>query len=598
MWNRLSILLIVALMSLAARPASATLGPCDTENSPPGVFPMYATVNIYMYCNPGQPLDGCLHDAFSSSTSLITKSQTEEAIRKAIHIWNEDSGANVKLRYAGETVNAVEPSGVVLRPSLRSDCADNLPCSCPIWDDDLVNRPGALAQTEMYNVSGVRQNGFVRFFKYTGTNCTSVGWDLTEPESSGDDIVFVMIHELGHAVFGIGDMPDDDGDCAHNTATVMHRSGDYERGRVLKPLDTGYAQLKYGAQHRGWFSQVKRQQFASNAWTAPTQILSGSRPLFKPGSMSQNSTFSRFGLVTRSSTHVPADDGTGQYKLMTNSATLATLPTIDTMPRAFSVAVKPSTDEVLVVYMRRKSLGIHGEDAVGNPRTDSVPQESDVGRVCYRRSTDNFFAEVCNGSRFAVRGNPTVTYDPSSNKFVIGYISETGGFVTPTNTNPLVLWTVNPAGNSTQTSIATIPAITSVYAPSVVCSSGTYKCRVVFGSSSSGPSCVNWATFRIVDGQPRMLDASGADNNPAPQIVQPSPCVQTYDTPNTAWNAVNDLMVTVVGKDNQHIQAYVHFSFGMLQYGPAIFSSGTAFISSPAIGVSNGVFEVVYLQYW
>jgi hypothetical protein len=525
------------------------------------------------------------NESLSLSTGL-SLADLQNAVKRTLNILNEDFASPIRFRYGGThagTTNSAPTGSILLR-------------------GDLTCRSGLeLAQAYWYVSSGVRYKGGVYFFKRRLTQinpmqCSDFVWGVKENESGKTDFMLVLLHELGHGVFNSHhpDDPDENqsGNCDYtqDQMTLMRSAAIGGRQLVPKDWDVELFQQRFPKRTTNKFykTYLFSDRVPWSTWTAPRMapgVVNG-RALFRPGSLPQH--VPRIHLVWGRGSNSQALVGgggavaTGKYT-GAGSGITSLQEHAPPMARIPAVAQKPGSDEMLVAYVTRNSLF-------------AAPyiQGSDVGRICYKRSTNGgitFGAETCgaNNPSFQVnRGGLNVVYDQASNNFLIAFI---GGSVSDDdNLNAIHIWGIPSLSGAADPESITlfnastfgIPSIGTWHAPSMACD-GT-RCIVVYEAPNNS-GCLRWF-FGTIDQlffpnpTTRFVPSSG-------EFEQCSGFIGVFGTPSVSFDSGSTGMqrfVLAVTNDSSYAIGY------------RMNSAGTAWVDSHFIyGDSNGYLSTFVL---
>lgn len=538
-----AVLLISAMGSTAL--ADRTNSCYDPDHNLWGNGAVNQTINVYVNNNTAQGLQY----AFNADLA-----NTELVVIRALNILNEEMGGTIKLAYAGTTTSTGYISGgIVLRYAYCSN-SGNLTNAAAV----AYRSPG----------SGTPTAGIVEFYKYYGTNCTL--WDWSFAEDTGTDIVPVILHELGHAVFNMNHVNDNPAapNCEDiGQATVMRPyTNTYGiRGRVLKAWDIEVFQQRY--KHHGLYAKFwKRFRSGPTTWsTAGAAPLQSLNPLFRPGSLPQRSTTRLLGWQQNSQSYSNFA-GAGRTDSARYAAGWQAWQTHQgagyTLPRPVAVAQRVSSSEVLIAYQKVSSSAGYGD---GN----------DIGNVCYRVSYNSgttWGTEQCyaDANREAYRYGLTAAYDPVSASFLIAYIS---------SGHRIGVWTVPASGSTTPMYVRIITDRTSWHAPSIACaSSGTANCRLVYEADTNA-GLVTWNSAYVETGGsfPGRFSTSGSAVTTG---------LYSYDTPSVVYNPSGNEFVMAVSSKSNAAFGYTMPTSGSSWTGVGdIWNDSTSFISTVVLGV-------------
>jgi hypothetical protein len=555
------------------------------------------TVNVYMH----SPTNGPEAAGTLANSTGKSYDDTLVAVKKAINIINEESGAAIKLRYAGFTDSRGEagasPVGIVLR---GDDCADGV---TPVGGG--AKRPlGSIAQavTTALDTNGFRKSGYIRFFDRRASvamgTCDDINWTFTEDATF--DIVSVLIHEFGHIAFNIGDL--DTSNCAlwsDDIESVMDGRGYAHYGptrRVLKEFDQYLMQYRYAP--RGKTNTIYRgsKTSGSTSWSTATQVSStGSNPMYRFGSVTQDTSSNgvrAFAYLSNPNNYA-ALGYTGEVrsgKYVTSFASQGMATGVDNLMRPGATAVKSGTQNVLAAYIKRANT--------------MYLLDSYVGLICYRLSPDGgstYGPETCGtvaDSKNSFRNGLTATYDPNSDAFLV---SAAGLYGTTGNTNRLKIWVIPAPGNTTMTTSSIRPVTDSTfgnsvshYAPSIACKFAANGCLITFANAVYLQGCATVRRFTVnpTTGAITFTNAS-----------QGLACYPLLDQPSTAYDPTTDEYYMAVTSEGQEVRTLKFAASTSTWYHDGtVWSNTNSFVSTPAIGfIGNATpsrLEVWFLRYW
>jgi hypothetical protein len=207
-------------------------------------------------------------------------------IKRALAVWNEQSGASIKLRYRGAT-SSTSINGAILIFG-EQIVEPNGPANC-----DTANGSHSVAETVYVENGNTWVSSRIIFHRYSGYWNTVCHDNLNKfvnvpPPNSTIEVVGVLVHELGHAAFNIGhpngtsDGGQDPVDCAAVSAdSVMLVDAD---PRNLGNWDLEVSQDRYGSRNGTLY---KSHMLTANTWKTPNVGQIGTRPsaLFRMGSL-------------------------------------------------------------------------------------------------------------------------------------------------------------------------------------------------------------------------------------------------------------------------------------------------------------------------
>lgn len=205
----------------------------------------------------------------------------------------------------------------------------------------------------------------------------------------------------------------------------------------------------------------------------------------------------------------------------------------NSLMRPVSTAAKFGTGESIWVYLKREN-GVYFQD-------------SDLGRICYRKSMDNgvtVSGEVCLAGPAALAyGNGlTVTYSARGNIFVVGYLG---------SMNHVYLAAVPAAGNTSSANTVDT-GYRSWHAPAVACR-----------EDAADPAGCHMVHEDFTNAGCAATSAFGATSIPFTYtftFISPagwtSPCVALFDTPGLAYSPAENVYEMAVTSWSDTIRAY------------------------------------------
>jgi hypothetical protein len=517
------------------------------------------TVNVKLYVHfdpavssgPGMGLRYALN---------MSETDVEHVVIRTANILNEEGGGKIKLQYAGTTTSTTNILNAIVLRSANPDCSNAA--------SGLQN---AIAAASAVGVLGFRARAQIAFFRKHGEPCNPIAYTLQE---SGDDVVAVLIHELGHAFYDVGHSDTATLSClvpdeylSIMRAQGAHASGPWgatlPRWRVLKDIDRERFQQNHGV--RGPYAGLFRSYRNPTGWAALQQVPNsvGWKFHYRPGSVTGNVTVRNVGsLINVSSSPQPGGGGIAHMGQYANGNFLnQSMNSESTMMRPVAVAAKPGTQEVLAVYAKR-AFGTYGVD-------------SDVGKICYRRSLNEgvtYASEVCETSVLwqIGRSGLTAAYSARGDVFVVGY-------VTPGEDMRVGMI---PANGSTFPAHATtsIGFDKSWHAPAIACRdqgvAQQFNCLLVWEDKTN----VGCRTTAI----------SGVDISSASFVFQTpsnSPCFPFYDTPGLTHNNGTDKYELLYTSKNDAVYSYINTPGALNWTGDGdVWNSTNSFVLSGVVG--------------
>jgi hypothetical protein len=564
------ILLLLGL--IIALTAKQSQGQCLSGDSATGWPWNTLNVKIYVHYDPSVGSGPGMGLRYALNMSQI---DVEYAVIRTVNILNEEVGGKIKLQYSGTTTSTTDITGAIVLRSANPDCSNAA-----------SGYLKALAHANAVGFAGFRLRGRVSFFRKHSDECNPIAFTLQE---SGDDVIAILIHELGHVFYDVGhsDSPSPGCAVASNVMSIMRSAGAAQNGpwgpalprwRVIKDLDRFRFQQSHGV--RGPHASLHRSYRYPLAWSFPQQVPDtvGWKFHYRPGSLPQNVNDRNLGsLINVSSTPQPGGGGIphiGRYA--TGSFVNQSTSSESTMMRPVAVAARSGSQEVLVVYAKR-AFGTYGVD-------------SDVGRICYRRSLDagvTYGAETCEaGNAWHVwRSGLTAAYSLRGDVFLVGYIG-TGesmriGFVPASGSS-------FPPGFS-----AVVGFDKSWHAPAVACRdqapSQSSNCLIVWEDKTNVGCRTTQAASVNPVGSIQFLSSSN------------SPCLPLYDTPGLAHNHSTDRYELLVTSKNDAIYSYIAVPDNLSWAGHGdVWNSTNSFVLSGVVGYRAGLanrLQAVFVKY-
>lgn len=536
-------LLVLAL----AKQAHATY--CFSGDAASGK-PWNATnIKVYIHHNPDvmQGPNMGLRYALNMSFSEI-----EYAVWRTLHILNEEVGGKIKLQYAGATTSWNNIDYAIVLRSNQHDCSDGT--------DGI--QAGALATANAISSGNYRMRGRVNFYRKNFPQCFPLTYNVME--QGGMDVVSLLIHELGHAFYDVGHAGDpSDPSCyiSLDGEAIMRPSAQtYPRTRVIRDWDREVFQTRHGS--RGQFSSFRRNNRLSTGWGNTHEVPdTWDIPFhYRPGSFTQSGAYRNVGFLQHgASLPLPGGGGiqrTGRYHA--GGFAHQEIGEPFSMMRPIAVASRAGTQEVLVVYLRR-SIGGNGPGA-------------DVGRICYRRSTNSgitYSSETCEPNWRAYRNGLTVAHSAHRNVFLVGFLGDEDDHVYI----GLIPGVGSAIGTGHSSRIGFNP---SWHAPAVACRtdpSDAMGCRIVW-EDKTNLGC-------------RTTVVAGVGFLGTVIIGTPSktPCLVMVDTPGLAYNPSNNTFEL----SNTHLNHAI-YAYRMPANSPGLSWTGNGDIwNSPNSFVLSGV---------
>lgn len=491
-------------------------------------------------------------DDFSGVQNLgLTIPDIEMATRQAISIWNEQSGAALRMRYRGTTTQAWIEGAVTVAYRPQPDPFGG-GTAARAW---LVQEP-----QDPYQV----QYGSVIFYTgYTWDIGGGSDYETLTPSYQKNRFLPIMVHELGHIAFQIVH-PGGTGFIDNGTAQGQAVScTNLSQATVMSPLayglppwpyrnlrawDKSQAQLRM--ERRSEFSSITRRTWSGGNWAAP--VSSQQYVLYRPGSSTEQLATSALGWVQQ-------DRPGSQPRVIRTSSVDAAgafstgqiYPVDSTSP----IARAATATDSIVAYLAY-------EDAASGKR-----------RICFRTGknpTERCANNPAIGSDWmTLREGVTAAYDPRSKMFLIGAIVDWTVDPDGGQLPRLFVYGVPTDGSTTPEKGTLLPTDKlSFSAPSIACRNARMGCRVFYQD-------------RSLRGQLRWLEA---EMDLATGFVtvgaQRTTTLDQFDTPNVVWSQVEDRYRVAFVQDNSTAFANALTATGTSLTTLPQLSSGT-FISAP-----------------
>lgn len=555
--NSVTIIVVLATLVLQQQEANATLSKlCWIDKDSAPWFPSKSTVPIWV------------NNSGSSSLLAATGMDTgalNAAVKRALYIWNEQSGSALNLRYMGMTSQTAITGAVVI-------AGDSTSCGT-------VAGGVAQAPSQIYNNSWVLAHIIV--YKHNPA-CTPLTWvNVPFQLPLQVDLVGVLVHEIGHAVFNMGHPYDslyEDCDYTPGLVAGSVMQGSSTAAPLMRDLgnyDLEIAQQRYGvrAQHSLFYLSSYN---APNWYSSSKAGGSGATPLFRMGSMPDQGNTRRFGWVDNGPGGATLRIGGAGYYYSTAGYGAAALnnwaylwPSIG---RPVAMAAQSPTGDILVAY----------EKPVGSTYNDSR------GSIFWRRSFNGglTWSSETQGLVTTVYGL-TAGYDPYSKSFLIAFVARNASYY-----NQLWITIVPASGSSIPAPVSTALPYTALHAPSIACTGAANRCLLAYEQ----PDSIGSLTGLFVG------------VNPSTGVVQPVQAyvwpVANYDTPGLAFATNYNAFRIAVSSGEGTIGSY---AFSNLDPNLGIF---TGFVwNSPGSAVSTPVVtirtmgatlrpEAWFLRYW
>ena len=540
--------------------------------------------------------DGVSRDFGIASGLGFSTSLTQSVIVRALDTWNEQGGGRIRMYFRGFAAKC--GSSPTDLPALVSGSQAALMIGGWSSPSYCLGSRVAFANPVVGGTPVKYTHGNIAFFKYITNGsggCVAHTWNAAPKflgQGGGYSAYNTLVHELGHAVFNIGDIGEPTsldyelGNCNLTNpqqSSVMSYVSNLPPS--LTPWDQEVVQLRY--EKRSLHAKVtkSRQQTGSYAWYYPSTVNGSSSvnpPLFRPGSVTSRRVTPRAASWVASTNPIAVQPGgTGQlyysryqqapsYGAFVGASGYSNADAVLGRPVATAFGWNPFGSYVLMAYM--------------NPATPNLQRYYDArGTLCFRYSTDGgllFSSEICPTipvSSFPFTYTPqsrdggvTATFDEVNNRFLVAFNDLTFGIrVLTVQTNGVV------------TAMTTLSSYPTPHTPSIACaasSSWTSECLITYQTANQS-SQLGWLRTHL-DTSIQRLVVDAAMTTP----------VEVYDTPSVAYNKY----------DNMFYVGYESFSAAIYSYKkPAFSSTGfsgngdivndpTHFVSTPAMSTRDG----------
>ena len=476
-------------------------------------------------------------------------------VRQAISVWNEQSGAALRLRYRGQTDVAAIGDAITIGSTPTADTFGN----------------NALARTYNFlspSIPTLITNSQIVFYKVddngplnweTGNNNDRTQVVSPTPPIVGPRALPVLIHELGHAAFQL-QHPGEAGPSPGLTCTDAGQSTVMEgvhyglNPRVFRNVsewDKGEAQLRYT--RRSLFSQLISRQWnaTSSTWNAVNTFTKN--VLYRMGTATQEIGFNGPAAWVQQDAAGGGSAPVVHKEQETGFAfsSPANFPTTGIVTGPVSVASAPG-GEGMMVYTAQ-------EDFTFGSR-----------KICFRKATDsiNFGAETCVTNSFGTvlkteRDTATVAFDPRSNAFIIAWAVQ--------GTDNITI-KVEPATGSSTPSGLSVLTNTAASAPSIACRNASLGCRIVYQERTL------YGAMKWVEAEVNLADGTittGATRSGGWVL---------YDSPSAAFSAKEGRYRIVFGQGNGSAYSLFVTTTGTSTSNlPDLLNDGTSFISAPVL---------------
>ncbi len=470
----------------------------------------------------------------------------EYATMRALQIFNEEVGGNIKLQYGGLRTSPDDVANAIILRSANVGPASD----CSNIASGLQN---ALAFANASHSGATRTSGHIDFFKRHGEPCNPIFWSLTE--STGDDYVSVLLHELGHAFYDVGHPDDPAAGCSWTSQlTIMRTSGAPARKRLIKDWDREIFQTRHTP--RASSSSVLRGYKNPTGWQTPFSMNFPAIVHYRPGSMGQNVSYRNFGFLSQSGSMQFTGGGTissARYEGVLNAPAGSSAA----MMRPVAVASRPGTSELMIAYVERKN-GAYFLD-------------SDVGYICYKFSTNNgatYGTATCQTTWATFRNGLTAAYSARGNVFLIGYVGSSDN----------ISVSMVPASGSALMPFTNVVGFNkSWYAPAVACNnnaSDVQGCRVAWVDQTNTGCMTTQAAGVNTSGNSFVVSGSASN----------SPCFPLFDTPGLAYNSADGTFEALSVWWNDTIYSYKLAATGLTWVFDAnVWASPNSFVLTPVL---------------
>ena len=555
-------LAVIALFAMGTAESGPLWDYCHFNSVPGGVatnfFQPGATVDIY-HSTHTTGASGSTTDLRPWIAAGITEQDFATALIKAVGVWNEQSGAKIRLRYEG-ALDATDTScdqshGDICKILVIGNSANNLTCT----QDNADSNPRI--------VSGVYTGGTLSVNQYNNhiAPCSLINW-YTTTAGYYTDLPRALIHELGHMVFDLGHPNGPKGSrCSGSDAdgypilSVMN-TGVLSDARNLKAWDKELAQGRYGTRSVG-ATMLTTVMNGTASWQTAVSAGSGLNPLYRPGSVSQE-TLNQMPIAWQSRSS-PSPNSYG-FGFLTNSAfasstySLGSLTTRIPSSPYFSVASTVAVAAQDRTYTNPVTMMAYKAANGGTGTNSSHGYDTDMDNICYALSSDygsTFGSQSCTTQASGVFGISAAFSDGGS-AFVVPF-SET--YVSGSQVFYSLDFLVVGA-NGALPHVTRDTGIATPTAPTIACKKNSTECLVVFaGDDSLGGLC--WM-FVTIDPATHVVNYPGSfyetgyivDNSPSLtydsfsalyRMAKPekASAIYSYSIPSggTSWTATGDI---------------------------------------------------------
>jgi hypothetical protein len=464
----------------------------------------------------------------------ISQWDGEMAVRRAIAILNEHAGTHAKLQYAGTTSSTTIQGAITIIGNFTS---------CGVGD---TGAPAEMKYGKHFANPVFRWDWSQLVFYRYGLNCAGYyPWSLT-PGDISTDLVYVLMHELGHGAFNLGH-PNSGSpyyDCffesGNGNPAISFMGASAETERDLSSWDDELIQKRYGI--RSTSAQLFRTYPTSpTTWTPAFRAAAsvGVTPLFRMGSMTELRTLAWVDNGVGGGTVRAGGAGyfysPAQYLNGTLDQWVYVAPSMARTVAMASTTVSGSGPPTDTIIAYQKFVG-------------SNLYSSMDGQICWRHSSNGgatWGLEEC----LSPGGNPfttttfvlTAAYDPYSNSFLLGYVKDLFG----TAWHRVHITRVPATGNSNPIFTYTLSA-SSGHAPSISCTGAAQGCLALY-ESANGNGSVAGTFFGVLD------------NNVIHTIQVTSSVtwsLPAFDTPGLTYNAADDTFRMALSENGTAVYSY------------------------------------------
>lgn len=482
------------------------------------------------------------------------------------------------MRYAGTTSSTQINGAIVVQGNSTS-------CGVPGF--------GAVAAAQiLYSTFGNNYIGAkITAYKKNGP-CDVLTWVNVPftPPPNRVDLVGVMVHELGHAVYNMGH-PYDPGyigqECDYPAGLVSDSvmQGSSSASPLIRDLsnwDLEIAQHRFGV--RAQFSRVYRSVYSGTSWgpSSPSAAGAGATPLFRMGSMPSAEIVRRLSWVDNGPGGATLrDGGAGWYYSAANyyAGTLNNWAYVwPSLGRPVASASQPAaigSQEWIIAYQKPVGSNIYG---------------SSHGSIHWRRSANGgttWGAEDQNGNTTKIYGL-TAAYDAFTKAFLIAFVVRDSTFY-----NRIHVTVVPAAGSTIPTKYTTALPYTALHAPSISCTGAVDRCLLAYEAPDGAGSLTG-----VFIG----VNASTGQVHPVSAYQWSVPM---FDTPGVAYNPSDDTFHFAVNSGPGVMSAYsmsnANPAGSMVSTG-AVWNSNFSPVSTPVVTVRSTPSwnrpEIWFLRYW